>query len=78
MIGKESPAEMRRYIRAKLGLTDAELLASFNQRILEAQEQHPNSSTAGDTLRLLRDALLRETKRKPKEQPKRKRTKAKK
>ncbi|HXD85742.1 MAG TPA: hypothetical protein VN641_04565 [Urbifossiella sp.] len=73
MIGKESPAEMRRYIRAKLGLTDAELTASFNQRILEA-----GSPTAGDTLRLLRDALLRETKRKLQERPNKKRTKAKK
>ena len=69
MIGKQSPAEMRRYLRSKLAMTDAELLASFNQKIHEAEQSHPESPIAADTLRLLRDALLRETKRKT---PKRK------
>lgn len=65
MIGKQSPAEMQRYLRSKLAMTDAELAESFNQKIEEAEQGHPDSPIAGDTLRLLRDALLRETKRKP-------------
>ncbi len=64
MIGKQSPAEMRQYLRSKLAMTDAELVASFNQKIEEAKQSHPDSPIAGETLRLLRDALLRETKRK--------------
>ena len=65
MIGKQSPAEMRRYLRSKLAMTDAELVASFNQKIEEAERSQPDSPLAGETLRLLRDALLSETKRKP-------------
>lgn len=70
MIGKESPKEMRQFIREKLGISDAELLASFNQKILEAKTKHPDSPTAGETLRLQLDSLLRETKRKPRAKPK--------
>lgn len=76
MIGKESPAELRRYLRSKLVMSDAELLASFNQKILEAEAKHPESPASGDTLRLLRDAILKETKRKPRAKPKKKRTPA--
>jgi len=78
MIGNKSPNEMRKIIREKLGMTDAELLESFNKSILEAQAKAPELPDAGETLKLMRDALLRETKRKPPAKPKQRKAAAKK
>lgn len=65
MIGNKSPAEMRRILREKLALCDAELLASFNKEIADAKAKKPDSPDTGEALRLLRDALLRESTQKP-------------
>jgi hypothetical protein len=65
MIGNKSPAEMRRILRERMALSDAKLLAKFNKEIADAKAKHPESSTAGEALRLLRDALLRDTTQNP-------------
>ena len=62
MMGSESAATIRKRVRESYKMTDAELLALFNRQIEEASRKADNQ-TAIDTLRILRDALVKETKR---------------
>jgi len=52
------PAEIRARIRKQSGLSGAQLSAVVEKQIVEADE------AVAESLRLFRDALLRETKRK--------------
>ena len=58
MIGTMKPAEIRARIRAQSGLTGIQLTAMVDKQIAEADE------AVAESLRLFRDALLKETKRK--------------
>ena len=78
MIGNHSPAEMRRILREKLALSDAELLATFNKEIAEAKAESPESPDAGEALRLLCNALLKETERTARPQTRKRKTVSKK
>lgn len=63
MIGRETPGSMRSKLRESFGGSDAELLASFNRQIEQVSRAPGAAGTAADTLRLLRDALLAESKK---------------
>ena len=58
MIGTMKPAEIRARIRKQSGLSGVQLSAVVEKQIVEADE------AVAESLRLFRDALLRETKRK--------------
>ena len=58
MIGTLKPAEIRARIREQSGLSAVQLKAMIDKQIAEADE------AVADSLRLFRDALLKETKRK--------------
>ncbi len=63
MMGPTKVSTMRASLRKTFKMSDDELLAWFNQQ-LEQVAQKPNANnTEIDTLRLLRDALVKETKR---------------
>ncbi len=63
MMGPEKLSAIRAKVRQAFKASDAELLAWFNGQ-MEEQAQKPKANTATlDALRLLRDALLHETKR---------------
>ena len=62
MMGPESASEIRRRVRESYKMTDAELFAYFNQRIEEATREGEDSERVIETLRLFRDALIRESK----------------
>ena len=57
MMGPLKPAEIRARIREQSGLTEAELAALFAKQIADADD------AVAKSLRLFRDALLKETKR---------------
>ena len=77
MIGNKSPAEMRRILREKLALSDAELLTTFNKEIAEAKAKNTDLPDAGEALRLLCNALLREKQKKGSKAPKKRKVLAK-
>ena len=58
MIGGMKPAEIRARIREQSGLSGVQLTAMVDKQIAEADE------AVAESLRLFRDALLKETKRK--------------
>ena len=63
MMGPEKRSAIRAEVRKAFQASDAELLAWFNRQ-LEGLAQKPKANTAVlEGLRLLRDALLNETKR---------------
>ena len=63
MMGPEKLSAIRAEMRKAFKASDAELLAWFNRQ-LDDLAQKPQANTAAlDGLRLLRDALLNETKR---------------
>ncbi len=57
-MGPMKPAEIRARIREQSGLSETELSALFAKQIADADE------AVAESLRLFRDALLKETKRK--------------
>jgi hypothetical protein len=65
MIGPTKLSTIRADLRTKFGMTDAELLAWFNQQMEDLAKVPKRTETAIDALRLLRDALVRQTKRAP-------------
>jgi hypothetical protein len=62
MMGPEKLSTIRTKVRQAFQLTDAELLARFNRQ-LERLGQKPQANRVElETLRLLRDALVKEAK----------------
>lgn len=57
MIGTMKPAEIRARIREQSGLSGVQLTAMVDKQIADADE------AVAESLRLFRDALLKETKR---------------
>lgn len=58
MIGSLKPTEIRARIRDQSGLSGAQMTAMVDKQIAEADE------AVAESLKLFRDALLKETKRK--------------
>jgi hypothetical protein len=63
MMGPAKLSTIRAELRESLGMSDAELEVWFDRRLGELTQKPKASPTELDTLRLLRDALLRESKR---------------
>jgi hypothetical protein len=63
MMGPEKLGTIRAQVRKSFKMSDAELFAWFNQQIEDAGRKPKGNQTEIDTLRLLRDALVKETKR---------------
>lgn len=63
MMGPEKLSTIRAKVRESFKMSDAELLAWFNKQIEEAGRKHKGNETAIETLRLLRDGLVKEAKR---------------
>lgn len=61
MMRLKTSREIREEVRKSYDMSDAELLAQFNRQIAEMAADSTASSTAIDSLRLLRDALVKET-----------------
>ena len=68
MMGSMKASKIRAEVRKAFKMTDPELLAWFNQQLEAGRQKRTPNPTEIDTLRLLRDALVKEVKR-----PKRKR-----
>lgn len=62
MMGPMTPGEIRAKIRERSGMTEGELAAMFDRQI--AASVRDEDLAVLDSLRLFRDALLKETKRK--------------
>ncbi len=73
MMGSTKASTMRAEIRKGLNKSDAELLAWFNRQIAKLEGKPKTRGSQAESLRLLRDALVKETKS-PK--PRRKRSRA--
>jgi hypothetical protein len=72
MIGTTKLSTIREQVRKSFHLTDKELLTWFNRQVEERKHPPVEAKTELETLRLLRDALLREVKRtRPKHKPRR-------
>lgn len=63
MIGPEKLSSIRAQVRKSFRKSDVELFAWFNQQIEDAGQKPKKNETAIDTLRLLRDAFVKEAKR---------------
>jgi hypothetical protein len=63
MIGVTSLKTVRAQTRKAFKMSDAELLAWFNQQIEASGKKPAAKATEMETLRLLRDALVKQTKR---------------
>lgn len=63
MIGPTSLGTIREKLRESLNMTDAELLAWFNNQMENQAKKSRSDQSEIDTLRLFRDALVREVKR---------------
>ena len=59
MIGPNKPAAMRAKLRETFNMTDAELLALFNARIGEQVRSAEPDRVTIESLKLLRDALVK-------------------
>lgn len=73
MMGPTKLSTIRTKVREAFAMSDAELLAWFNRQLADSRKKTKVNQTEIDSLRLLRDALVRETKRVG---PRRKRAKA--
>ena len=72
MIGPTSLSTIREKLRESFKMTDAELSAWFSEQMENQAKKSKSNRTEIDTLRLFRDALLKEVKRgKPKRKSKR-------
>lgn len=78
MMGPEKLSTIKSKLRASVGKSDAELMAWFNRQVSDERRKPEVSQTAIETLFLLRDALLNETKRKPRAKSKKRNTASKK
>jgi hypothetical protein len=65
MMGPEKLGTIRAKLREEFKMSNVKLLAAFNQKIEEARKTPKRSRTELDTLRLLRDALVAEAKKRP-------------
>jgi hypothetical protein len=63
MMGPEKLSTIRVKLRESFKMTDADLLAWFNRQLDEMCPKPKANQTEIDTLRLLRDALVKEAKR---------------
>ena len=63
MMGPEKLSTIRAKLRDSFKMSDADLLAWFNKQIEEAGKKYKGNETAIETLRLLRDGLVKEAKR---------------
>ena len=63
MMGPEKLGTIRAKLRESFPGSEAELLATFNRQIEQVSRAPGGSGTAADTLRLLRDALVAESKK---------------
>lgn len=66
MMGTTKLSTIRAKVRASIKKTDAELLTWFDQQIAQSKSAGSDKNTEVETLRLFRDALIREAKRRPK------------
>ena len=62
MMGPTKLSEIRKEVRAALGMTDAELTVWFERKSEGLRQSSANASEI-ETLRLFRDALVKEAKR---------------
>jgi hypothetical protein len=62
MMGSTKVSTIRAEIRKGLNKSDAELLAWFNRQIAKLQGKPKTPGSQAESLRLLRDALVKETK----------------
>jgi hypothetical protein len=63
MMGPEKLSTMRKRVRESYKMTDAQLLAHFNERIKKASRKSEDNQVVIETLRLFRDALVKESKK---------------
>jgi hypothetical protein len=63
MMGPTKLSTIRAEVRKASKMSDAELLAWFNQQMAELSQQPKPHPVGVETLRLLRDALVKEVKR---------------
>ena len=63
MMGPAKLSTIRSQVRKAFGMSDAELLAWFNRQMEETGQGPKTNPAVVDTLRLLRDALVKEAKR---------------
>ncbi len=63
MIGPEKLSVIRAKVRESFQKSDAEFLKWFDEQVEAAGKRRDGNQTALDSLRLLRDALLRESRR---------------
>jgi hypothetical protein len=63
MMGPKRQSEIKRELRQRIGKSDKELLAWFNQEMADAEERPRLGETGLETLQLLRDALLKKYKK---------------
>jgi hypothetical protein len=79
MMGPEKLSTIREKVRASFKMNEAQLRAWFDDRLQEMQRKSRAEPTEIETLRLFRDALVKETKGgKPKRKSRRAPTRAKK
>jgi hypothetical protein len=72
MIGPEKLSTIREKVRASFKMDEAQLRAWFEDQLEEMQRKPQTAPTEIETLRLFRDALVKETKNdKPKRKPRR-------
>ena len=70
MMGPMKASTIREEVRKAFKMTDAELLAWFKRQMADVGQRPKANPTEIETLRLLRDALVKEVKRaKPKRKP---------
>ncbi len=63
MMGPEKLSTIRAKVRESLNMTDAEVISFFNRQMEVVRNEDATRTTEIETLRLLRDALIEETKR---------------
>ena len=63
MMGRTKLSTIRAEVRKSFKMTDAEMLAWFNRQLEEMGQKPKINKGEINTLRLLRDALVKETKR---------------
>jgi hypothetical protein len=65
MIGSAKLRTIRAEVRKAFKKSDAELLTWFNRQLEDLGQEPKTNQRAAETLRLLRDALVKEAKRAP-------------
>ncbi len=62
MMGPGKLSSIRREVRKAFAMSDAGLLAWFNRQLADSEKKPKRNPTELESLRLLRDALVKETK----------------